>query len=140
MAIRWYGKFPERMQDIFSEENREEVRGYGKQPVSLFAYERGYYKDRYYNTFFDIHKELRTDGLVKEFDEVLHAFDTFCPTFGTLLSFMREKCDEHPSKDEANYYAEGDEGFYWIRLISRDGDYNRYIKCFSKERAGIKND
>jgi len=102
-------------------------------PVSEMGYFRcdndGYW---WHNTVWPVHQEISTPELMAEFDAVL---DAFRRTFKDL-SAMRSWCGKYAGRtgsyDEYNAYYEGDHGFYWFRMITRRGDYNLYLHCYSK--------
>jgi len=105
-----------------------------RKPVSEMGYFRcdndGY---RWYNTVWPVHKDLYTQELGAEFDAV---YDAFCRSFKDRQA-MSKWCSANAGKtgayDEYNAYYEGDHGFYWFRMITRRGDYNLYLHCFSKK-------
>lgn len=48
------------------------------------------------------------------------------------LIYRREAEIVRSSNEECNLYFDGKYADYWIRLISRQGDYNMYVKAFTK--------
>ena len=91
---------------------------------------------RWWNTVWPSHNELNTYELVKEFDSL---YDEFLETFPTRDA-MSAYCKTHakPTSDatEFNAYVELEYGFYWLRMITRKGDYNLYLHGFSKAAMG----
>lgn len=118
-------------------ENEEEVRGFGSDiPKSLFAYERGYYKNEsYFNTFFTLHPRLRSAELIAEFDEVIRLFTDMFPTFQKHRRYAQEECEEKVFDDVYAVFAKGSAGYYRIELCTRPGDYARRIYCFDRKQT-----
>ena len=60
------------------------------------------------------------------------------------MNALRAFCRKHPeaqvspaSTDEYNFYLVGETCNFWLRLITRRGDYNMYLHAFTKdERFG----
>lgn len=55
------------------------------------------------------------------------------------LSALKEFCEAHPEacadqqfRSEYNFYLEGEHCNFWIRLITREQDYNLYLNAFVK--------
>lgn len=104
-----------------------------RKPVCELGYFRcdndGYW---WHNTVWQVHWNLFTQELAAEFDGVL---DAFRRSFKDLAA-MRQWCYANAGRcgcsDEFNAYYEGDHGFYWFRMITRRGDYNLYLHCYSK--------
>lgn len=72
---------------------------------------------------------------INRFYEALTAHDAFAS-----LQALQRFCAAHPearvhtwTSDEYNFYYEGALCMYWIRAITRKGDYNLYIHAFVKE-------
>ena len=96
---------------------------------------------RWWNTSWPMHKELETPDICREIDRVydaLTAKDAFADYFA-----LRRFCGNHPesrvnpgSEDEYNFYFEGELCFFWLRCITRRGDYNLYLHAFVKEPVG----
>ncbi len=56
------------------------------------------------------------------------------------LTTLRKFCGEHTdaciakeNKDEFSFYYVGELCVFWIRLITRKGDYNMYLNAYTKE-------
>ena len=41
------------------------------------------------------------------------------------------------SVDEFNFYLRGELCDYWVRLITRKGDYNMYLSAYSREETNV---
>lgn len=105
-----------------------------RKPVCELGYFRcdndGYW---WHNTVWPVHWDISTPELIAEFDAVL---DAFRRSFKDLAA-MRKWCYANAGRcggcdDEFNAYYEGTHGFYWFRMITRRGDYNLYLHCYSK--------
>lgn len=104
-----------------------------EKPVSELGYFRCDYDGyQWHNTAWPVHSNLFTQELASELDAV---YDAFCRSFKTLTA-MSKWCHLFGGKtgayDEFNAYYEGELGFYWFRMITRRGDYNLYLHCYSK--------
>ena len=94
---------------------------------------------RWYNTIWPCHTELETPDICTEIDAVydrLIAKDAF-KDLAALKSFCynHPECgvgDSHDSPDEYNFYFVGEVCNFWVRLITRKGDYNMYLHAFAK--------
>ena len=105
-------------------------------PESELAYFRCDYDGyRWWNTVWPVNKALETDDLIDEMDAV---YDAFIAAFPTLAS-LRRYCKEHlitmgSTNTEYNAFLDlGGPGLYWLRLITREKDYNMYLHCYSKQ-------
>lgn len=100
---------------------------------------RADYSGRWWNTVWPCHNELATDEIKHEIDEVyaaLTAKDALA-NLDTLARFCRshpEACADPQFKQEYNFYLEGKDCNFWIRLITRPRDYNLYLNAFAKSR------
>ena len=105
----------------------------GGYPESEFGYIRAYYKDGcWWNTFFPVHRELGTPELIEEFDQVYVDFKKDFKTLGHVLYYVVYNAKASDDPDEGNAYLELKHGLYWLRIITRRGDYNLYLTCLSR--------
>lgn len=93
---------------------------------------------RWWNTVWPCHDALSTPEIAKEIDSVyerllsknafpnLRAMKEFCYTH------LKAAANEH-TQDEFNFYYTGEHCLFWIRCITRNGDYNLYVHAFIKE-------
>lgn len=93
---------------------------------------------RWWNTWWPDHANLSSTARSQEINQVYESLTA--PDAFSSLSKLRQFCDAHPearvheqSPDEYNFYYEGLLCWYWIRAITRRGDYNLYIHAFAKE-------
>ena len=103
-------------------------------PKCELGYIRAYIKDgAWWNTFFPVHWELQTPELVEEFEQVYAEFRREFLTLGALIRYVEheaEKTESDPT--EGNAYLELKHGLYWLRMITRKGDYNLYLTGLSR--------
>lgn len=98
---------------------------------------RADYNGHWRNTVWPCHKELVTDEIAHEIDEVyaaLTAKDALAD-LDTLTRFCRshpEVCADRQFQREYNFYLEGKTCNFWIRLITSPRDYNLYLNAFAK--------
>lgn len=94
---------------------------------------------RWWNTVWPCHSNLVTTDISHEIDM----------TYATLtakngfkdLDALRHYCQQHMEAcvspefaDEFNFYLTGMYCDFWIRLITRKGDYNMYLYAFAKQQ------
>lgn len=93
---------------------------------------------QWWNSVWPCHDELCTPEIAKEIDTVYEQLLSK-EAFHTLRA-MKEFCYTHlqaavneQSQDEFNFYYTGERCYFWIRCITRSGDYNLYLHAFTKE-------
>jgi len=73
-----------------------------------------------------------TKALIKEFNKVYASLKDLFPN----LQVMRNYCYNHAEftgdLSDYSFYHTGKHGLYWIRCITRMGDYNLYIHCYAR--------
>lgn len=105
------------------------------------AYSRSDYDGyRWWTTWFDKHPEQVTPQLVLEIDGFIGAlFKT--PEFESLDTMSR-LCSSYaaPTNDptEFNLYSQTDHLYIWLRLITRNKDYNLYVHFYLKPDEGME--
>lgn len=92
---------------------------------------------RWWNTVWPSHWELATEEIKAEMG---HTYDAL--TAGDALhslDALRRFCWAHPeaqvtksSGDEFNFYLVGEACDFWVRLITREKDYNLYLSAYVK--------
>ena len=97
-------------------------------------------KHRWWNTVWPSHWDLATDEVKSEMGrtyDALTASDAL-----NDLNALRRFCWYHPEAqtapevgDEFNFYLVGETCDFWVRLITRDKDYNMYLSAYAKENA-----
>lgn len=95
---------------------------------------------RWWNTVWPSHWDLATEKVKAEMDrtyEALTASDALCD-----LNALRHFCWLHPeaqvrpeADDDFNFYLVGETCNFWVRLITRDKDYNMYLSAYTKENV-----
>ena len=107
-------------------------------PVSLIAYSRSDYDGyKWWTTRFPGQEEKAPPEVASEIDMFMDALFTL-PEFTTLRS-MRRACKLYaePTKEntEYNLYSETEHLYIWLRLITRERDYNLYVYFYDKDAA-----
>jgi hypothetical protein len=94
------------------------------------------YGCQWWSTAWPVNRALETPELIAELDG---GFVGFRKAFRNREAMARW-CREHaqPTSDPTEFHAwyEGKHGSYWLRMITRRGDYNLYLHCLS--RAALK--
>jgi len=92
---------------------------------------------RWWNTIWPMHNELASTEISKEIDAVYDAL-TAKDALADLKT-LRAFCGQFPQakasancEDEYNFYYVGERCLYWMRFITRKGDYNLYLHIFLK--------
>lgn len=96
-----------------------------------------YANGRWYNTVWPCHDELCTSEIAKEIDSIYEELiGSKC--FPDLMA-LKQFCYSHPEaavgeqdQDEYNFYLIGEYCDFWLRLITRNNDYNLYLSAFIK--------
>ena len=98
---------------------------------------------RWYNTVWPCHKSLATPEVCTEIDRVYDALTA--PNALKDLAALRKFCADHMDaciskeyEDEFSFYYVGERCNFWIRLITRKGDYNMYLNAYTKENDNQK--
>ncbi len=99
-----------------------------------------YDKYRWWNTVWPSHWDLATDEVKTEMGrtyDALTASDALCD-----LNALRHFCWLHPEAqvrpevdDDFNFYLVGETCDFWVRLITRNKDYNMYLNVYAKGEA-----
>lgn len=95
---------------------------------------------RWWNTIWSSHWDLATAEMKAEMDrtyEALTASGALCD-----LNTLRRFCWSHPeaqhspeADDEFNFYLVGETCDFWVRLVTREKDYNMYLNAYAKGAA-----
>ena len=92
---------------------------------------------RWWNTVWPSHRELATPEMAREIDATFAAL-TAADALADLRTLM-EFCMSHMDAcvalermDEFNFYLRGELCDYWLRLITRKGDYNMYLSVYAR--------
>lgn len=110
-----------------------EEKGEERYPKSELCYIRAYYNgSQWWSSVFPVHWELKTPELTKEADELYDAFKKAFPDLEAVRDYVEHDAEKTGDLTEGNAYLELEHGRYWLRLISRKGDYNLYLHVLSK--------
>ena len=112
-------------------DNMDDSTKYPKSELSYFRCDYDGY--RWWNTIWPIHKELYFHELGKEFDDLYASLNKTFPNLEALRAFCADSAEATGDPDEFNVYIDMKYGYYWIRMITREKDYNMYIHCYCKE-------
>lgn len=111
-----------------------ENKGDNRYPESELCTIRAYHDgDDWCMSVFPVNWQLKTEELAMEADEVFANFKKAFPDLKAVRDYV-EHCAERMDGDltEGNAYLELEHGRYWLRLITRKGDYNLYLHVLSK--------
>ncbi len=114
---------------------------YGEVPRRKIGHIRADYDGyRWWSTAWPLHGNLAKAEVTAEIDrtyEALTAKDALAD-----LDTLRRFCWSHPeaqcspnADDEFNFYLMGERCDFWVRLITREKDYNMYLHAYAKEVA-----
>lgn len=130
--------FPE----VFEDTKRDEhgVMSYPRRKIAHIRADHDGY--RWWSTVWPCHDDLATREMKREIDDTyaaLTAKDAFCdlPMLQRFCALHQDAC-VGDSGTEYNFYLEGALCLYWMRLITRKGDYNLYLSAYAKENVAEK--
>ena len=92
---------------------------------------------RWWNTVWPCHRDLATPEICREIDKIYNEL-TSKDTFRDLATLRRfctahmEACISKEYRDEFSFFLEGESCNFWVRLITRKGDYNLYLNAYAK--------
>ena len=106
-------------------------------PRKKIGHIRADYNGRWWNTVWPCHPELATKEISAEIDRVYEALTAknALKDLSTLTEFCKahpEACADRQFRSEYNFFLEGKHCNFWIRLITRERDYNLYLNAFTK--------
>lgn len=106
--------------------------------ASLIAYSRSDYDGyQWWTTWFHGQEEKALPEVASEMDAFMDALFAL-PEFKNLRS-MRRACklyaEPTTEKTEYNLYSETEHCYIWLRLITRERDYNLYVYFYDKDAA-----
>lgn len=84
-------------------------------------------------TAWPVHRELETTSLVRELDGTFAAFRRAFRNRDAMTRWCREHAQPTSDPTEFNAWLVGRFGVYWLRMITRSGDYNLYLHCLSRK-------
>lgn len=98
---------------------------------------------RWHNTVWPCHSDLATAEVCKEIDRM---YDTLTAADALKdLAALRSFCSTHMEAcicqefhDEFSFFYVGEHCDFWIRLITRKGDYNMYLNAYAKDQGNKK--
>ncbi len=107
----------------------------GKYPNAQIGHIRAYWnQDGWNGSYFPCRGNLWTKAFNRESQDIFRCLVTQFDN----LERLRKFCKEHPascvSEYEYDFFMNGRAADYWIRFITRENDYNLYLKGFAKDR------
>ena len=102
--------------------------------IVIFSVDFGIYGngDGWHENYFPCRGELWTKAFNRESQDIYRCLVTQFYN----LEILREFCKGHPSshvgENEYNFFMNGHAADYWIRFITRENDYNLYLKGYKK--------
>lgn len=92
---------------------------------------------RWWTTWWSANEELKTPARKAEIDRVCgHVLDVLLknglPDIQALCAEYTQTVVGDACEGENNFFVDGVECGYWVRLINRPHDYNLYLHCFVK--------
>lgn len=98
---------------------------------------------RWHNTVWPCHTELATPEICKEIDSVydkLTAADALkdLPTLRRFCESHMEACIDKEFRDEFSFFYVGKHCDFWIKLTTREKDYNLYLSAYAKGQCRKK--
>lgn len=105
----------------------------GQHPDAQIGHIRAYWNgDGWHGNYFPCRGELWTKAFNRESQDIYRCLVTQFYN----LEILREFCKGHPSshvgENEYNFFMNGHAADYWIRFITRENDYNLYLKGYKK--------
>lgn len=125
--------FPEVFDDIESSEHK-----YNETPRTKVGHFRADHDGwRWWYTYWPSHNNLTTAERTHEAAALYNALIAYdaLQDLPTLRRFCQahSEVSVHGAEDECNFYLVGNACYYWLRLITRKGDYNMYLSFYAKE-------
>lgn len=116
-------------------ETSEDLLGH-KSPRTEFAYSRSDYDGhRWWTTWFTAREELKTPERTREIDQFMESLVAL-PEMSSLEA-MRQMCriyaEPTSERTEFNLYCDTDRFHVWLRLVTRQRDYNLYVHFYVAE-------
>lgn len=111
--------------------------GWNKVPRRKIGHIRADYQGRWWNTVWPCHPALATKEIAAEIDRVYEALTAkdALKDLSTLARFCEahpEACADPEFRQEYNFFLVGEACDFWLRLITRNRDYNLYLNAFTK--------
>jgi hypothetical protein len=109
----------------------------GKYPEREVGYVRSYHDGYCWaSTYFEVNPNFDRRDLLDEFGQVFVAFKRSFKDLNAMSKWCREFAQPTSDPTEFNAWFGGREGIYYLRMITRRGDYNLYLHCL--DRKAIK--
>ena len=127
-----------RFQNVFNGPKKTLPLNHAQFPMPLIAYSRSDYDGyKWWTTWTSGQEENASAEAATEMDTFMNTLLAL-PEFKTLQS-MRRTCklyaEPTAEKTEYNLYSETEHFYVWLRLITREKDYNLYVCFYDKNAA-----
>lgn len=104
-----------------------------EQPDAQIGHIRAYYDGHVWQgSYFPCRNYLRTSAFDEELQNIYQCLVTQLHTLETLRVF----CEKYPKakvgENEYHFFMNGHAADYWIRFVTRNNDYNLYLKGYAK--------
>lgn len=123
-------------QKVFDEPTRPTWFNSMGEPVSKLTHSRSYlHSGRWYTSWFECGEKPKDRGLLAEIDG-FHTAILAMPEFENLYSmedFCRNCAERTSDPTEFNLYSATPHFYVWLRMITRERDYNLYCHFFYKD-------
>lgn len=107
----------------------------GKYPNAQIGHIRAYWnQDGWNGSYFPCRGNLWTKAFNRESQDIFRCLVTQFDNLERLRKFCKEHPASYVSEDEYDFFMNGRAADYWIRFITRENDYNLYLKGFAKDR------
>ena len=105
-----------------------------EKPDAEIGYVRAYH-DGYgwQGQYFPCRNHLRTKAFDQESQDIYRCLVTQLSTLERLKVFCKKYPSAKAGENEYNFFMNGRAADYWIRFITRSGDYNLYLRAYAKE-------
>ena len=105
----------------------------GEYPDAQIGHIRAYWNQNgWQGSYFPCRGKLWTKAFNRESQDIYRCLVTQLDN----LEHLRQFCKEHPasyvSEYEYDFFMNGHVADYWFRFITRENDYNLYLKGFAK--------
>ena len=91
-------------------------------------------QDGWNGSYFPCRGNLWTKAFNWESQDIFRCLVTQFDNLERLRKFCKEHPESYVSEHEYDFFMNGCAADYWIRFITRENDYNLYLKGFAKDR------
>ena len=107
----------------------------GKYPDTQIGHIRAYWNQNgWQGSYFPCRGNLWSKAFNRESQDIYRCLVTQFDNLERLRKFCKEHPESYVSEHEYDFFMNGCAADYWIRFITRENDYNLYLKGFAKDR------